>query len=68
MVIQWDEPETPNGQVTVGAFFKITFQFFPIFAIIIANEHAIYLSIGIQSILHNGFESTYGVVAVSNGG
>ncbi|XP_025074322.1 tyrosine-protein phosphatase Lar isoform X9 [Pogonomyrmex barbatus] len=23
MVIQWDEPETPNGQVTVGVFFKI---------------------------------------------
>lgn len=23
MVIQWDEPETPNGQVTVGVFSEI---------------------------------------------
>lgn len=68
MVIQWDEPETPNGQVTVGVFSEITFQItFLIFATIIANERVICLSIGIQSVLHNGFESTHGVVAIPDG-
>lgn len=66
MVIQWDEPETPNGQVTVGVFvLKIIFlpnrnKF--------ANEHTVRIFIGIQSVLHNGFESTDGVVAIPNGG
>jgi len=66
MVIQWDEPETPNGQVTVGVFSEIIFH--RGFRNVIANERAICPFVGIQSVLHNGLESAHGVVAVPDGG
>lgn len=70
MVIQWDEPETPNGQVTVGAFFRNNLSpRFPLdFRNVIANERAICPSIGIQGVLHDGLESAHGIVAVPDGG
>lgn len=71
MVIQWDEPETPNGQVTVGTFSEIlSHRAFSrsFFANDVANERAICPFAGIQSVLHNGLEPAHGIVAVSNGG
>lgn len=68
MVIQWDEPETPNGQVTVGVFSEIIFHVRGFPANDVANERAICPFVGIQSVLHNGLEPAHGIVAVSNGG
>lgn len=62
MVIQWDEPETPNGQVTVGiSFSNIPLRARSVSLIVTALA-------GIQSVLHDGLESTDGVVAVPDGG
>lgn len=48
MVIQWDEPETPNGQVTVGVFSEIiSHHGFPDVFATFANECAICPFIGI---------------------
>lgn len=69
MVIQWDEPETPNGQVTVGSFVVLSFVHSqrPKLCFSLIKSPDITLA-GIQSLLHDGLESTDGVVAVPDGG
>lgn len=72
MVIQWDEPETPNGQVTVGITFLVSF-FFSLSLFLRVRNVSLTRdrdsdTAGIQGVLHNGLEPTDGVVAVPNGG
>lgn len=55
MVIQWDEPETPNGQVTVR--YKIFFNFFQL------NSH--FSFIGLQSLLHDKSPTSNGLVGIT---
>lgn len=65
MLIQWDEPETPNGQVTVSSF---------VFVSVFRSRGTtvtipvIFRVPGIQGILHDGFESTNGVLGIQDGG
>lgn len=63
MVIQWVEPETPNGQVTVS-FRKL----YPSFESISESFFAFCRGAGLQDILHDGSESTDGLLEVSDGG
>lgn len=65
MVIQWDEPETPNGQVTVGISPARVLCGAKLIWLIVVSRVSF---AGIQSVLHDGLESTDGLVAVPNGG
>lgn len=73
MVIQWVEPETPNGQVTVSFRFRNVFALFvrPIrpdrFPTLPFSSLALSFA-GLQDILHDGPESTDGLLEVSDGG
>lgn len=70
MVITWEPPETPNGQVTVCNNSLLTAQKIHnermLLRLINKNFH--YSFAGIQSVLHHKSEPTGSILAIANGG